>query len=87
MTRIPKRKEPAETFGKHDVALPLREIVLETLLQLHLDFGVLGQLNAAGPSLHKLMALAHGVSPDKNSRPARRRRASANGRESKPALQ
>lgn len=37
----------------------LQESVLESLLQLHLDFAALGVLEEAGPLLHKLMELAY----------------------------
>lgn len=37
----------------------VRETVLETLLQLHLDFAALGRLDDAGPLLYKLMEVAY----------------------------
>jgi hypothetical protein len=49
----------------------LRETVLESLLQLHIDFGVLGCIKDAGPLLYKLMEIAYFAKPDQK----RRRRA------------
>lgn len=37
----------------------LKEVVLEALVQLHVDFAGLGTLNKAGPLLHQLMELAY----------------------------
>ncbi len=37
----------------------VRENVLESLLQLHLDFASLGRLDDAGPLLYKLMEVAY----------------------------
>jgi hypothetical protein len=37
----------------------VREVVLETLLQLHMDFASLGRLGDAGPLLYKLMEVAY----------------------------
>lgn len=37
----------------------VREIVMEALLQLHVDFVALGALDQAGPLLQRLMELAY----------------------------
>ncbi len=68
---------------KKSAELNLRETVLETLLQLHVDFGVLGRINEAAPLLYKLMEVAY------YTQPAQRRSSSSRSKakhEAKPAF-
>jgi hypothetical protein len=81
------RIAPEPNSDAERTALPLREVVLEALLQLHVDFGVLGRLEEAGPSLHKLMELAYHVPPATAPRSVSRLLAGSKKRDNKQALQ
>ena len=62
MAKITTRDGKA--VDERDLAeLGLRETVLETLLQLHIDFGSLGRMEVASPLLYELMELAYYALP------------------------
>lgn len=81
------RIAPEPNSEAERASLPLREAVLETLLQLHIDFGVLGCLEEAGPLLHKLMEHAYHVPPVSSARGSVRPLGSMKKRDNKTALQ
>ena len=68
MSSVATSKKRILVTDKERTGEVLRETILESLLQLHIDFGILGCINEAGALLYKLMEIAYFAKPDQKPR-------------------